>query len=619
MEQYSRLEVGSRTSDVPEPSVISTDLDSFLNGVYRYYCEKGLHALVLRSVSNLVASLFTFLLSVLVLLLIDWGAVAACTSEESCKTVSLLYPNPLSPMTLYRFLVLCQLVPLGFYTVVLSSASCVAKVREALRVSDFYKRSLGVTDDALLTFLSWPEIVSRIIEFQDSSPTPLCIVQPTLSAIEITNIILRTDTMVLFVMKNMLPASAVAQSGVIRWCLQYGVVAWLFDERFRVRSDQLSTHLLKQRLKLLGWLSLILIGPMLIFSAILLVIKELDDVRAQRSSLTDREWTPLATSALRAFAEMPHFLQSRLAQAREFADQFSLPVVPQSTAPARMVKFTAGGLLAVLAVAGLVEDKSLIYLSVLGRNLFFHVALLSAVVTVASVVASETLSTVACKIRAGTDLTGFTYSLPRVGVVEVIVSTAPSPASQLLQKSVQLDLLSGEFRSRFFSFRFANFGTEFLALLAAPYFFLVLFPRTLAGPLMELVRKEVRSSENLGDFCNAGFFRRSHSVELESRGNLGSVVLALPFEIGLGLICFDRHFGSLFTPPVESENLLCLVKEFARRMAFLTNRPPDQTEFWYFVLFSLLSRTALLDDALFAQGEAVWTALLEERSHISNS
>lgn len=556
MEEYRALESGTqRTSTVdgsfgsPTPAVgTSTDLDAFLTGVYRYYCEKGLRAVLYRSVSNLIASVFTFMLSVVLLLLIDWGAVARCTSEETCRGLSLFYPDPIQPLSVYRFIVLCQLVPLGLYTVVLASLSSVAKMREAIRVSTFYKAGLGIQDDAMLTFMSWEDVVVKICDYQRSAESPLCIVQESLSPLEVTNIVMRTDNLLLQVLKKYYSRFGESseimriplQSPAIQWVIQFGLLSWLFSDRFRFRPEAMSRDVLRYRCRLIGLISLALIGPIAIFTSILLFIKETDDVRSNRSALFDKDWTALSRVVLRHFSEFDHQFEQRLSAARDKAETFSALIITDKTKIVilRSVKFIAGGLVAVLAILAVVQDSALLYFPVFGRNLFWYFAILSGAVAFSVGVSRSSgfvgkrQDLVKDKIRTSIDLVSSIHYLP---------SLEESADMSPLTTARRLDEVSCIFASQLFKMRCMNLVNELVGILALPFFFLLVFPDTLVDLVVDT---PVFSSENLGDFASNGWMIEG------VRGGRGDVeltasrVVSKDTEKVLSTIAFVELYGS---------------------------------------------------------------------------
>jgi hypothetical protein len=522
MEEYRRLQLAQaemtglylNAGEQAPPDLTTTDLDSFLTGSYRYYTEGGLRATISRSVTTVLASSFTFALSYLVLLMVNWGNVITCTSSTTCSGSSLFYDSSIFPLTWYRFIILVQMIPLGVYTVVLSSLACVARIREAVRISKFFQEALFITSDEELHFLSWSDVVARISRYQSTSTSPLCIVQDSLSPVEIHNIIMRTENLLLstlkrwfkekvvegniLTLKNML-MSVPLQSRAIQWCIHHGVLSWVFDDRYRVRSEALET--VRARLLLVGLVSLALMGPLAIFAAFLLVILESDEFRVNRASIFEKEWTGLARVVFRHFSEPEVWLGERLEEGRTHAVKFSESVITNRARKSilKTVKFFSAGILVVLAAIALVQDSALLYMSIGGKSLLFLFAVFSGIMAVCTGLDVNVPKTsVEAKVGRGLELFGQTHSNLCFSRAERIDF---SSSCDRLNKARELDMLSGVFADLFFRPKLINLLNELLGILLLPYFFLVIFPDELS-PIISQV--PLIRSEALGDFTSEG-------------------------------------------------------------------------------------------------------------------
>lgn len=58
-------------------------------------------------------------------------------------------------------------------------------------INRFYKEKLGIQSDEVLATMSWPEIVDKVI--QEQQRNPFVIKKQHLTALEITNIIMREE------------------------------------------------------------------------------------------------------------------------------------------------------------------------------------------------------------------------------------------------------------------------------------------------------------------------------------------------------------------------------------------------------------------------------------------
>ena len=589
-------------------SVMTTDLDAFLSGVYRYFSEKGLRPLIFRSVFHLAASVFTFGLSVVVLLLIDWSSVVACTAEDVCRSLNFFYDSPIFPLTWYRFIILCQLVPLGLYTVVLASLSSVAKMREALRISAFFQEALGIRDDDELCFITYEEVVRRICLHQRTAEAPLCIVQDTLSPLEVENIVMRTDNFSVAVWKQWydfissqtglwgLLVQIPLQSTAVQWCVQFAVIGWLFDDRYRLRPEVVADMQIqvKRRIRQVGFLSVLLMFPLAIFSSILVLVKESDDVRTQRSSLFAHQWTGAAV--LRHFCEPLHALRDRLEKARTGAELFtkSRMISDGATQAAVMaLKYAAGGVVAVLAIVGVVQDGALLHMTYLGKSLFFYFAIFSGIVTVFSGMAAGTNGVMQkdVKSKVGLRLLASVHHVPTTERLE----EASVRASRELTTGRCLDRMSGAFGSLFFGPKLTALVTEIAGILLLPVLFLAVFPDHLSRIIADT---RIVSSDALGDFVAAGFMSGGVSAGqatemMAPTTNTHRFAHLKDREKIVSLLSFVGRFGSESGLTDEQTNTVKTLTEFMRECESMMDPSllgveRNNVQFWYLVLHAVL-------------------------------
>lgn len=613
MHEYRRLQLeqaAAATVPLNEAGELNmtTDLDAFLAGVYRYYVERGLVSVMSRSITNWLASILTFILAVVVLLLVDWASVLACTSEETCG--DLFFYNPIYPLSLYRFFILVQLVPMGLYTVILSSLSCVAKVREAIRVARFYKDSLFIAEDDELHFISWPDIVARIVRHQSTSTTPLCIVQDTLSALEIQNILMRTENLTLSINKRWMDLlknekewkykfilSLLLQSKAMQWCLQHGLVAWLFDDRYRLRRDVLdSPFQVASRIRLIGVVSLALMGPLAIFALILLFILEADDVRSRRYSLFESEWTPLAKVVLGHFCETRESLSDRLRQGKEFGEEFSSSIIKNKAAESglRFVKFSSAGFLAVLALIAVVQDAALLHMTLGGKSLLFLFAIFSGIVAICSGLNTTTPVKVGDKLRSGLGLIGSIHTdLSSPGTS--LRSHSAGPTQESLTHARELDLISLDFGRMYFCPKFFSLACEILGIVLLPLFFIHVLPTRLSEVVTEC---RIVASESLGDFAAEGFMSggigpgQSEEMTTAVSGQVAFSSLRSVDRVST-LIMMVSEYGPSCGVTKDQIALFNLIETFMKRCNSKIDEVPKNRNmfFWYLVMRELTMST----------------------------
>eukprot|EP00434_Breviolum_minutum_P014104 symbB.v1.2.012435.t1/scaffold860.1/size157271/4 len=170
------------------------DLQKFLEGFYRYFEVKGFRGIVALHISHIIALSFTIAFSFILLFLIDWEAVLSCDSEESCQSVSIWYSWHWRNLGLRRWLVLLSTLIFSLYWG-FNVFQMVLVIKQAGQMRSFYKDQLGILSDEGLETMLWSEVVSRLVQRQKEAR--LCIVQEELTALEITNIIMRQDNFII--------------------------------------------------------------------------------------------------------------------------------------------------------------------------------------------------------------------------------------------------------------------------------------------------------------------------------------------------------------------------------------------------------------------------------------
>jgi uncharacterized membrane protein YidH (DUF202 family) len=607
MESYREL--GSRGV----PSVVTTDLDSFLTGVYRYWSERGLRSVLLQSISNLVASVFTFVVCFVLLFLVDWYGVITCSDATSCVGVTLFYSDPFGrkTMSFVRFLIFIQLVLLGLYTVVLAGLSCVAKAREAVKISHFFHSGLNIPDDAELAFIPWESIVERIEIYQRTAVPPLCIVQDELSALEITNVIMRGENMLLAIMKkfsrfidvrrgnfskfdNFLSESVVG-SATVQWLLQFGVIAWAVSERYTVRADVVDVETIRNRLKLIGLVSSVFIFPIFIFGAILLFIQESARLKSG-GTLSEPEWTSSGKTQLRHFSEMEHVFKQRLSQGKPALCKLVSASFTQNDLKKNIVKiliFVTSGLLAVLAIIGVVQDKAIMYLEFAGHNLFFYFAILSVGFGVLIRIEGNSVRSVVVKdtIRASVDFSVHAHTvLVSEGYVRGTQNWSEFTKSKILQTC---PVHFG--RNKLFIFL-----NELVSILAVPYvFYRHLIHMNFPELFVQFLSEGVYHSGALGDFAKGGVLveDQGREVEMGETSVGGSNLNILHPELAQAVLAFHSKFPAGCVWNREQVNLIERVtrfREFFLRESSRQDLKMDSIQslnFWYVFLMDVISRS----------------------------
>ncbi|CAE7942813.1 ATG9 [Symbiodinium necroappetens] len=523
---YERL-----TDGPPEPVLdrwdAKPDLERFLTCFYRYFEVKGLRGVVAIHLSHVVALAFTIGFSFVLLFLIDWEALLACDSEESCRSISIYYAKPFRDLGFRRAGVLVCTVLFVFYGA-MNVATVYQDIRDAQSVSTYYKDRLGIAADESLETMTWSEVVSRLVQQQKESR--FCIVQDELTALEIANIIMREDNFMIGLTSHKafteglpcwIPRRLVFTKAVF-WNLRLVIFRWqgVLDDRGRIRRDFLNRpEALARNLRLLGLANLVLVPPVLIFVALYFFMRHAEEFRSQRASPFQRQWTDYAQWTFREYNELPHEFNARMCAAQAAAEAYvhcTTPSSPVLKSVQRCVKFIAGSVLAALLLVALWDDTPLLFVKVQEKNLLWYLAFFGFAFAVADGAGDE---------DAGSGGSGASHapSMPlrmHIALMRLVSCThylpehwrSPARLTSLAGacSGLQRAELCDHFRRvrrellRDFSLqRIQALAEELLGVLLSPILLMFFLPdvaRNIIGALGSLQH----SSPNLGDWCLYG-------------------------------------------------------------------------------------------------------------------
>ena len=123
-----------------------SDLDLFFERLYNYYCEKGLWCVIVKWIVELLSLAFTICFAGFFLLYVDWiglrnakcGIGAVKSGFEPCDlSKEALHDHPLSPLTLYKAIILGALCVFSTYWVFCFLRFFV-QLKETLKIRHFY-------------------------------------------------------------------------------------------------------------------------------------------------------------------------------------------------------------------------------------------------------------------------------------------------------------------------------------------------------------------------------------------------------------------------------------------------------------------------------------------------
>ncbi|KAL7748502.1 autophagy protein atg9 [Sorochytrium milnesiophthora] len=376
-----------------------SNVDVFLDQVYRYYYGKGMHCILLSRTFQLFRMGFVVAFSVFLSTCIDYG-----------KLERLHEPLPLRGLIKDQ----CPSVHPFLRAILLLAGSAwawqfarlVRDIRPLRDMYDFYTHALDIPDSDIQT-TPWPVVVKRITDLSERHPLRNL---PAITVHDITNRLMRRDNYLVamfnkdvFDLRVRVPllapnGNSVLLTKIVQWNLLFCVMGSVFDadghlkrEYTRASKRQELINGLRARILIMAVLNALFAPFVAVFLVLYFFFRYGEEYYRNPGNLGSRRYSPLARWRLREFNELPHLFQYRLNASHSKALLYLGQFPAERTAIlVRFLTFIVGSVAGVLVLISLIYPDSLIHLELTPeRTPIFYIGVLGSVLAVTRAMATS--------------------------------------------------------------------------------------------------------------------------------------------------------------------------------------------------------------------------------------
>ncbi|SGY82053.1 BQ5605_C009g05542 [Microbotryum silenes-dioicae] len=492
------------------------DLDGFLQQVYIYYVGKGIVAIGLSRLLNLLT--------------VGW-VIAFSTFLMGCIDYSILWnSHHLSEVVvskcISRFSGLTFLIAVSF-----TAFYCWRIVRFGMDVGklwemhEFFTELLEIPENDIQA-IPWHAIVTRLSALRATHPAALSSrsnsatesqggAPSRLDAHDVANRIMREENYLIALFnKGVLDLSiplpslldrllagrspkwgASMLTQTLEWNLSFCLVGFLFGRDGQVRRAFLMeknkkelVEALRRRFILMGLINAVFAPFIVIYLLMYSFFRYFEEYHKNPSSIGSRQFTPLARWKFREFNELPHLFSQRLAQAHPLADSYINQYPKARTALiSRFVAFLAGSFAAVLILFSLIDPDAFLHFEITpGRTVLFYIGVFGTILAVARGMVPDDHKIVD-PAETMRELVQHTHYLPNEWKDNLHSSGVHAEFGNLFQMKIVL------------------FVKEILSVIVTPFVLWYTLPRC-AGPIVDFFREFTIHVDGLGYVCSFAVF-----------------------------------------------------------------------------------------------------------------
>ena len=281
-------------------------------------------------------------------------------------------------------------------------------IRRLKHMHDFYHHLLEIPDTDIQT-VSWQEVVKRLMALRDLNLTTAAQVperhrrflggqsKQRMDAHDIANRLMRRDNYLIALFNKeildiTLPLPLVGTrtlfSKTLEWNLSFCIMDFVFNQQGQVRSLFLKdsqrkalSEGLRRRFIFAGVMNIICAPFIIVYLLVFYFFRYFNEYQKNPSSISLRQYTPLAEWRFREFNELWHLFERRLNMSYPFASRYINQFPKDKTVQvARFVAFVSGALAAVLALISLVDPDLFLGFEITPeRTVLFYLGIFGAV------------------------------------------------------------------------------------------------------------------------------------------------------------------------------------------------------------------------------------------------
>ncbi|GAA99309.1 uncharacterized protein L969DRAFT_102683 [Mixia osmundae IAM 14324] len=484
------------------------DIDANLQEIYAYYNGKGLRAIALSHLLNLLTIGFVITFTSFLLGCIDHTRLRTSHSLQEVMVSQCLSKTHGSSLLIVLGLA-------SFYATRIYRFT--AAMKRLLAMRNFYEHLLCIPEADIPT-VPWPTIVTRIAALRADHPVALSSRTQAendnderadrLDAHDVANRIMRLENYLVALFNSdildlsiSLPASLGQRklggqlTKSLEWNLRFCLLGFLVGDDGLVRrafvnerNRQDLSEALKRRFILVAVINSMLWPFIVLYLLFYSFFRYFEEYHKNPSSIGSRSYTQLARWKFREYNELPHNFQQRLHRsypaAEMYVEQFPKELTSQI---ARFVAFVSGSFASVLVLFSLLDPDAFLHFEVTpGRTVLFYIGVFGGILAVARGMVPDDHQIVDPEELM-------------LAIIECTHYCPPEWKDQLHSAEVHREF------SQLFQMRVTTFVLEMISVVTTPYVLWRNLPKT-APAIVDFFRETTIHVDGLGYVCASAVF-----------------------------------------------------------------------------------------------------------------
>ena len=338
----------------------------FIKQIYFYYKNKGFRNIILTHITNIIISIFLFVLILFLFNSIDYHHLFSVNENRKLSKFinlnNLFKLNPFFVCTLISFIIFITTKILNLLEIIYIYK----------KIKNFYNKNLQISDEEL-KYMSWGNVIKK---FENYTNEPINIYK-------INSIILFYENYLNYLITNKI-INISHLTNLMEWNIQYCILFEIFNEEDQNINLEQKKKSVYNRIKAIAICNFIFMPFILVFILFYNIFNYGEQFYNHPSMLTNRDFTKNAQWKYRYYNELLHDYTERLDKIKPLCDKYTNMFKNDYIAfISNIIIFMLSSFFVILVFLSLVNDKILIFVTVFNnKSIFWIIGILASIITI---------------------------------------------------------------------------------------------------------------------------------------------------------------------------------------------------------------------------------------------
>lgn len=458
---------------------------NFFANIYTYFIRGGYKCIFIENILNIIIMFMTLALVLFVCFWLDWYKIGECQSDSTCDNFNMyiirpfLFHNKSSIIFMIIFMVIFAIYWV-WTTFVL-----VVDLFKYIDYKKFFEQNLEIKLDELKV-LSWTDIVNKLKNYDNSLTTEGIV----------GSIMKKNNYLIAMVDANIFGINTLFYTNTFLWLIDVCIFNQIFPrDTNQINFTAIDKHKIKKIVSIIGIIQILLLPFTVVIMLAHYIINFTTDIYTKKTYIGPKEWTLYAKLLFREYNELLHVFNERIKKSYKYAVQYEEKFsAHMMNIVMEKIIFLFGTYLTILVCLTLWDERKVMYITLLDRNLLWYLAMLTSIITIARYAIVDTSSADSSAEEIMHHIIKYTHYHPKKW-----------------ENNYNSYFVYKEYQS-LYKYKIIGVLTEIISLIVIPFYMIIKIPNDIDN-IINFMEENTTIDKQIGYVCKQGVMNYIPTIE----------------------------------------------------------------------------------------------------------